>query len=168
MSMAARWQPERVSLEARQIAAGAAREAGLPLALWLGRLVRDASAAENAPASAAGRAVLGALTQNLRHGDFPPLDEARAYLRLMTEFAMTPTEIAQSIGRDEEHIDRTIRLLGLPAVATRLIEERAITPAHAYVLLEARDPAALAQAIIAERLDVDETRRCARDPWWGE
>jgi hypothetical protein len=199
----AAWRPELLSSEARHLAEAAARQAGVPLSLWLARLVREASAAEGLPpaelsTAQAPRPSLGArptpvpvqpeepaepehtaqpaqsvqmvltmLAENLRHGDYSPLDEARTYLRLMTEFHMSAADISAAVGRSREHFARALRLLGLPDGARALIEQRRLSPEHVYCLLDARDPAALAQAIIVEGLDVEETRRRAAGADWS-
>ena len=40
------WSLEGVSLEARRAAEAAAKRAGVPLGVWLGRVIRDVAAAE--------------------------------------------------------------------------------------------------------------------------
>ena len=174
----ASWRPELISIEAQRLAETASRQAGVPLPLWLARLVRETSAAEGLPSGgrhapsvtrslsprpvpAAARTVLAMLADDLRHDDYPPLDEARTYLRLMTEFDVAPAEITAAVGRSREHVAQALRLLGLPDAVRKLIEQRQLSTGHAYALLETRDPAGLAQAIIAEGLDVEETRRRA-------
>lgn len=164
---ARRWQPERLPEEVRRMAEAAADRAGMPLALWLVRLVHEASAAERLPAperpiGSAAQVALSVLAQNLRYEDFPPLDEARTYLRLMTEFGLSPAEITAAVGRPRDHVARALRLLGLPETVRRLIERRALSAEHAYALIEAEDPAALAEAVLALGLAADETRRRAR------
>jgi ParB family chromosome partitioning protein len=166
---AGRWQPERLPEEVRRMAEAAAARAGMPLALWLVRVVQEASASERPaismperPIGSAAQAALAVLAQNLRHGDFPPLDEARTYLRLMTEFGLSAAEITAAVGRPRDHVARALRLLGLPESVRRLIERRALSAEHAYALIEAEDPAALAEAVLALGLAADETRRRAR------
>jgi ParB/RepB/Spo0J family partition protein len=96
-------------------------------------------------------ALLGSLAENLQRGDLPPLDEARAYLRLLTEFGMTAAEIIRTVGRDRQHVVRAMRLLGLPARARALIESAAFSLEECLRLLDSDDPDALAAAIAAER-----------------
>jgi len=157
------------------MAEAAARQAGLPLEVWLGRLVREVSAAEwvtaasatpppppstsEQPLPMAAQTVLAILAENLKHEDFPPLDEARAYLRLMSEFALAPDRIGSAVGRPAEHVARAIRLLRLPKNVRRLIEQRRLSAGHAYALLETADPGGLASLIIGQGLSIDEARR---------
>lgn len=162
----ARWRPERLPLEVRRMAEAAAREAGLPLRQWLAGVVRAASAIERAApdptASGAAQRALATLAETLRGGEYPPLDEAGAYLRLVSEFGLGADEIARGVGRSPEQVARALRLLALPRSVRQLIERRALSSEHAYALIEARDPENLAQAVLALGLAADETRRRAR------
>jgi ParB family transcriptional regulator, chromosome partitioning protein len=157
-----RWQPKLLSPEARRMAEAAARQAGLSLALWLARTIRQASSAEHVPprASVSGAAAkaLTLLAETLQPGSAPPLDEARAYLRLMTEFRLSIGEIAAGVGRPRKHVVRALRLLALPQNVRQLIEQRALSADHAYALTDADDPERLAQAVLALGLAADEAR----------
>ncbi len=148
------------------MAEAAAQQAQLSLAQWLGQVIRATSALERvAPepaASAAAQKALTLLAEALGASDVPPLDEARAYLRLFTEFGLSAAEIADAVGRSQAHIARALRLLTLPQNVRQLIERRALSAAHAYALLDAQDPENLAQAALALGLAADETRKRAR------
>jgi hypothetical protein len=147
------WQPQRLSAEARRLAEAAAEKAHLPLSVWLHRIIRAQCAAEGILPPPSGRTVspaaqkaLELIAENLRYAHFPPLDEARAYWRLMTEFGLSLDTIAAAIDRAPEQVVRTLRLLGLPEKVRQLIERRALSPQHAYALLEAENPQVLAEA----------------------
>ncbi len=135
------------------MAEAAADTAHLPLAVWLHRVIRAQCAAEGILPPPSGRTVspaaqraLELIAENLRYAHFPPLDEARAYWRLMTEFGLSLDTIAAAIDRPPEQVVRTLRLLSLPEKVRQLIERRALSPQHAYALLEAENPAALTEA----------------------
>jgi ParB family chromosome partitioning protein len=161
-----RWRPDHLSEEARRLAESAARRDGVPLRHWLAQAIRRASSAENVPApTALARAAaksLALLAQSLASPVFPPLDEARAYHRLMREFGLSMGEIAAGIARPREHVERALRLLALPASVRELVERRALSAEHAYALTESRDPGSLAQAAPAHGLAADEPRAPAR------
>lgn len=147
------WQPQRLSAEARRLAEAAAEKAHLPLSVWLHRVIRAQCAAEGISPPSSGRTAspaaqkaLELIAENLRYAHFPPLDEARAYWRLMTEFGLSLDAIAAGIDRSPEQVLRTLRLLSLPEKVRQLVERRALSPQHAYALLEAENPAALAEA----------------------
>jgi ParB family chromosome partitioning protein len=157
-----RWQPERLSADVRRMAQAAAREAGLSLKLWLALTIRQASAAEHVrpPAAPSGAAVkaMTLLAETLKRGTMPPLDEARAYLRLVTEFHVSADEIAAAVGHPRGRISRALRLLKLPQSVRELIEQRALSTEHAYALVDATDPESLARAVHALGVAADETR----------
>jgi ParB family chromosome partitioning protein len=88
------------------------------------------------------------LAENLGRGDFSPLDEARAYLRLLTEYRMGPSTLAQRLARERSHIVLALRLLGLPPKVRQLIDGGRLAPAQAYALLSAPDPESLAEQMI--------------------
>jgi hypothetical protein len=153
-----RWQPERLSPEARRMAETAARDAGLSLKLWLALTIRQVSTTEHASLSGAAVKALALLAETLRRGPLPPLDEARAYLRLVTEFQVGTDEIGAAVGRGREHVARALRLLRLPQSVRELIEQRALSAEHALALVDASDPESFAQAVQALGLAADETR----------
>ena len=96
-----------------------------------------------------GAAMLLSLADNLGLADFTPLDEARAYLRLLTEFRLNPTLLAERLGLDRLHIAASLRLLGLPQRARQSIESGRITAEQAFGLLDAADPDAAAERLLA-------------------
>ena len=161
-----RWQPARLPREVRRMAEAAARQAQLPLSEWLSQVIRATSALERVAPDAVGagaaQKALATLAASLRADDFPPLDEARSYLRLINELGLSVPEIAAGVGRPPAHVTRALRLLTLPPQVRDLIERRALSAEHAYALLDAEDPASLAQAALALGLAADETRRRAR------
>jgi ParB/RepB/Spo0J family partition protein len=110
------------------------------------------------------RATLASLGENLRCGDLSPIDEAHAYLRLLTRCTADVATISEATGRDRAHIIRAVRLLGLPTQLRDLIGAGALSAEHADLLLDANDPQALAEAILGEHLNPQSAReRIAAD-----
>ncbi|MGH6974325.1 MAG: ParB/RepB/Spo0J family partition protein, partial [Stellaceae bacterium] len=110
-------------------------------------------------------AVLASLTENLGEGTLSPVDEARAYLRLLTEFSLDPRVVYCAIGRDMTHVVRTLRLLGLSPRLRGLIVAGRLSPAQTYALLDAPDPERAADQMLSEQAGVDEAlRRIAAVP----
>jgi hypothetical protein len=87
-------------------------------------------------------AALSQLVANLRRNELSPLEEARLYLRLMTEFTASIGEITAATGRTREQVSRTLRLLGLSDRLRDLIDNGALTREQAFALLDAGDPEA--------------------------
>ena len=98
-----------------------------------------------------------ALVENLQREDLTPIEEARAYQRLIDEFGRTQEEIAREIGRSRPHIANTLRLLKLPEMVRRMLEDGRLSAGHARALLAADDPVALAQAVVERGLNVRDT-----------
>ena len=61
---------------------------------------------------------------------------------------MSPSALAPRLARERSHIALALRLLGLPEKVRRLIDDGQLAPAHAYTLLSAPDPEALAQQMV--------------------
>ena len=87
-----------------------------------------------------GAAQLLSLAENIDRGDFTPLDEARAYLRLLTEYRISPGMLANRLSIGRPHIASSLRLLGLPQRARQAIESGRIGAKQAYQLLDSADP----------------------------
>jgi len=124
---------EVVAGERRRVAAERAGRADLPA------VIVEANDAE---------ALTLSLAENLGRGDFSPLDEGRCYLRLLTEYRMSPSVLALRLARERSHIALALRLLGLPEKVRHLIDDGQLAQAHAYALLGAPDPEALAQQMV--------------------
>lgn len=103
-----------------------------------------------------------ALIENLQREDLNPMEEARAYHRLVTEFGLTQESLAQRFGKDRSSIANSLRLLNLPNEIHRLIESLEISMGHAKVLLGLSRPdlqVKLARRIIDGQLSVRQTEQ---------
>ncbi|HWB47837.1 MAG TPA: ParB/RepB/Spo0J family partition protein [Stellaceae bacterium] len=128
----------------------AAQRAGLHQVPVLVRALDDAEALEIA------------LIENLQREDLTVLEEAHAYRRLMDEFGRTQADVAEALGKSRSHVANMLRLLGLPEVVRRRLEEGALTAGHARALLMAEDPATLAAEIIRRGLNVRVTEQLVK------
>lgn len=104
-------------------------------------------------------AMLASLADNLETGNLTVLEEAQAYLRLLTQCGMDASAVTAAVGRDRHHVVHSMRLLGLPPLVRHLVAAGMLSREHAYLLLDARDPEALADAILAENLTVEAARQ---------
>jgi ParB family chromosome partitioning protein len=104
-------------------------------------------------------AILASLRENLQLADLSAIEEAQAYLRLLTQCAVDVAAVSAASGRDRTHIVQSMRLLGLPPLVRHLISGGMLSHEHAFVLLDAPQPEALADAIIAEQLSVEAARQ---------
>src|SRR5882672_887899 len=110
--------------------------------------------------------VLGlALLENLQREDLNPLEEARAYQRLQTEFHLRQEDVAQYVGKDRSSIANALRLLKLPQVLQEDLETGRLTMGHARALLALESEAeqlCLRDQILATGLSVRETETQVR------
>jgi ParB family chromosome partitioning protein len=119
-------------------------------------LVRDASD---------GEMLEMALIENIQREDLNPLEEARAYRRLVEEFQLTQEDIAARVGKDRSTIANTMRLLQLPPELQSQIERGALSAGHARALAAAPSAAMKiqwAQEVIAQGLTVRQTEHLVK------
>ncbi|MDD5173269.1 MAG: ParB/RepB/Spo0J family partition protein [Candidatus Omnitrophota bacterium] len=76
-----------------------------------------------------------ALIENLQREELNPIEEAKAFERLTTEFNFTQDKIAQTLGKDKSTISNAIRLLGLAQKIQEYLSKGIITVGHAKALL---------------------------------
>jgi len=106
-----------------------------------------------------------ALIENIQREDLTPLEEARAYRRLMEEFKLTQEDVAARVGKDRSTVANTLRLLQLPGEITAALERGVLSAGHARALVSAGSDAArvrLAREVVARRLTVRQTERLAQ------
>jgi ParB family chromosome partitioning protein len=79
-----------------------------------------------------------ALVENLQREDLNPIEEAKAYARLATEFKLRQDDIAKKVGKSRAAVANTMRLLDLDEeVQSHLVQQR-LTVGHAKALLGLR------------------------------
>lgn len=76
-----------------------------------------------------------ALIENIQREDLNPLEEARAYQRLIDEFNLTQEQLAERVGKNRSVIANSLRLLSLPDVIQKALISGQITVGHAKALL---------------------------------
>lgn len=76
-----------------------------------------------------------AIIENTIRQDLNPVEEAKAYMRLMDEFSLTQEQVAQKMGKSRPHVANIVRLLQLPEEIQNALIERAITASNARTLL---------------------------------
>lgn len=106
-----------------------------------------------------------ALVENIQREDLNPIEEAKAYKRLSSEFNFTQEKIAQAVGRDRTSVTNTLRLLSLPAPIQQLLLDDAITMGHARALLtisDQRRQIKICDKIVRKGLSVREVEQMLR------
>lgn len=106
-----------------------------------------------------------ALIENLQRTDLNPIEEARGYKRLITEYGMTQAELADRVSKSRSAVTNTLRLLDLPDDIQELLYENKISAGHARAILSIPDDdrrRTLASKCVKEGLSVRETETLAR------
>jgi ParB family transcriptional regulator, chromosome partitioning protein len=103
-----------------------------------------------------------ALIENIQREELNPIEEAKAFERLTTEFNFTQDKIAQMLGKDKSTISNAIRLLGLPQKIQEHISKGIITAGHAKALLglpAENEQYRVCNVVISKGLSVRETEK---------
>jgi ParB family chromosome partitioning protein len=80
------------------------------------------------------------LVENIQREDLNPIEQARAFQRLMDQFHLTQDEVATRTGKDRATVANSVRLLSLNETFLQWIEEGKITAGHGRALLAIDDP----------------------------
>ena len=107
-----------------------------------------------------------ALVENLQREDLNPIEEAKGYRSLMSDYGLTQEETAQSVGRSRPAVANALRLLSLSGEVQRLVEKGELSAGHARALVSIPDKDRqlnAAQQVIKKNLSVRKTEQlCAR------
>ena len=106
-----------------------------------------------------------ALIENVQREDLNPIEEAKAYQRLIQEFELKQEEIAARVGKNRVTITNSMRLLKLDERVQNMLVQNQITGGHARALLAVEDGEIqfqLAGKIVAENLSVRETEKLVK------
>ncbi len=106
------------------------------------------------------------LIENLQRADLNPIEVALGYLRLMKEFGINQTALAEEVGKSKATISNTLRLLELSEEIQKALQYGQVTEGHGRALLTITDPNlrhAVFQKLIANKLSVRETEALARE-----
>jgi ParB family chromosome partitioning protein len=79
------------------------------------------------------------LIENIQREDLNPIEQARAFQRLMDQFHLTQEEVATRTGKDRATVANSVRLLTLDETFLEWIEEGKITAGHGRALLAIED-----------------------------
>lgn len=103
-----------------------------------------------------------ALIENLQRKDLNPIEEARAYKRLINEFGLTQSEVSKVIVKERSTVTNRLRLLKLPKTIQSMVMRNEISEGHARTLLSLKDETqmlSIAKAIIRKNLSVRDVEK---------
>lgn len=103
-----------------------------------------------------------ALIENLQRKDLNPIEEARAYKRLINEFGLTQSEVSKVIVKERSTVTNRLRLLKLPNPIQSMVMRNEISEGHARTLLSLKDETqmlSIAKVIIRKNLSVRDVEK---------
>ena len=101
-----------------------------------------------------------AIIENIQRHNLNPIEEAKAYLRLVDEFNLPQEQVAEKMGKSRSSVANTLRLLHLPVEIQRAVAEGKLSEGHAKALLAIENPEklrAVFELIMKDELTVRET-----------
>ncbi len=106
-----------------------------------------------------------ALVENIQRQELNPIEEAKAYRKLIDNIGLTQELVAERVGRSRTIVTTAMRLLKLPDEIQHNLEEGKLSAGHGRALLMTEDPKiqkSIAKAIIEKGLSVRETERAVK------
>jgi len=106
-----------------------------------------------------------ALVENIQRQELNPVEEAKAYRKLIDTIGFTQEELAERVGKERSRIASSMRILKLPQDIQTLIEEEKLSAGHGRALLMSDDTATqrrIARSIVESGLSVREAERLTK------
>ncbi|HEX3102039.1 MAG TPA: ParB/RepB/Spo0J family partition protein [Pyrinomonadaceae bacterium] len=106
-----------------------------------------------------------ALVENIQRQELNPIEEAKAYRKLIDTIGLTQEEVAERVGKERSVVTTSMRLLRLPGEIQRVIEEGGLSAGHGRALLMVDDPSIqreVANQAIDGSWSVRETERAVK------
>lgn len=116
------------------------------------------------------QALQASIIENISRHDLNPIEEAKAYQRLIDEFDYLHEEVAASVGKSRAVITNTLRLLKLHPKVQQFMVEGRISEGHGKILagLEQAHQLTLAEKAIAKQWSVRKMELEAKKIQLGE
>ncbi|NLW23794.1 MAG: ParB/RepB/Spo0J family partition protein [Clostridia bacterium] len=106
-----------------------------------------------------------ALIENIQRENLNPVEEAKAYKRLIEEFGLTQEEVAKKVGKSRPFVANFLRLLQLPSDILDLLADGKVTVGHVRPLLSLVNESLQRQVvkeILEKNLSVRETEETVK------
>jgi len=97
------------------------------------------------------------LIENIQRRDLTPMEEAKAYEKLIDEFNLTQEDLAKKVSKSRSKVANSLRLLNLPPEVQALLGSGQLTEGHAKVILELATPEEqimMARQVVGRKLSV--------------
>ena len=105
------------------------------------------------------------LIENIQRENLNPIDEARAYKKLLTEFHLKQDEVAERVSKSRTAVTNSMRLLKLDERVQQMVIDEMLTTGHARALISIEDrdlQFQMANQIFDNKLSVRETEKLVR------
>ena len=105
------------------------------------------------------------LIENIQRENLNPIDEARAYKKLLTEFHLKQDEVAERVSKSRTAVTNSMRLLKLDERVQQMVIDEMLTTGHARALISVEDrdlQFQMANQIFDNKLSVRETEKLVR------
>lgn len=106
-----------------------------------------------------------ALIENIQRQELNPIEEAKAYRKLVETLGLTQEMVAERIGKNRTFITNYLRILKLPEEIQNFVETEKLSVGHAKALLAIEDAETqrrLARNIVEMMLSVRETEKAVK------
>jgi len=80
------------------------------------------------------------ITENVQRHDLNPIEEAKAYQKLINDFEMNQDEVAVRMGKSRSAVANKVRLLNLPVEIQKALISGEISEGHAKAILALTNP----------------------------
>ena len=102
------------------------------------------------------------IIENVQRQDLDPIEEARAYQRLIDDFNYNHEKLSKFIGKSRSYIANSLRLLSLQEEILLMVEQGNLSAGHARALIGLQNSVELAKKIIQKKLSVRQAEILAR------
>ena len=103
-----------------------------------------------------------AIVENVQRQDLNPIEEARGYQRLVSEFNYNQEKLSKFIGKSRSYIANSLRLLSLPNEVLMMVEQGSLSAGHARSLIGLQNSTEIAKKIIQKKLSVRQSETLVR------
>ena len=106
-----------------------------------------------------------AIVENIQRFDLNPIERGKAFERLMREFNLSTTDIAQRVSKSSSYVSNSLRLLNLPDALKDGLLTGVITEGHARALAAIEDTRTMIEAykiVLKESASVRRAEELAR------
>ncbi|MBR4026631.1 MAG: ParB/RepB/Spo0J family partition protein [Lachnospiraceae bacterium] len=107
-----------------------------------------------------------ALIENIQRENLNPIEEAKAYRKLIHEFRLKQEDVAERVSKSRTAVTNSMRLLKLSEKVQQMVIDEMISTGHARALLgieQQEQQYEIAQRIVNEKLSVRDTEKLIRN-----